>query len=85
MDYRFREIRDEYELKQNDVADKMRISRGAYANIEAETANIKLKDFLTYCNEMNFTMDYVANLDSLNRMLFVKKIDFKIKIFYLKG
>lgn len=76
MDYRFREIRDEYELKQNDVADKIRISRGAYANIEAETANIKLKDFLTYCNEMNFTMDYVANLDSLNRMLFIKKIDF---------
>lgn len=76
MDYRFREIRDEYELKQNDVADKMKISRGAYVNIEAETANIKLKDFLTYCNEMNFTMDYVANLDSLNRMLFIKKIDF---------
>lgn len=76
MDYRFREIRDEYELKQNDIADKMKISRSAYANIEAETANIKLKDFLIYCNELNFTMDYVANLDNLNRMLFIKKIDF---------
>lgn len=76
MDYRFRKIRDEYELKQNDVADKMKISRSAYANIEAETANIKLKDFLIYCNELNFTMDYVANLDNLNRMLFIKKIDF---------
>lgn len=39
----------------------MKIIRDAYANIEVETANIKLKDFLTYCNEMNFTMDYVAN------------------------
>lgn len=76
MDYRFREIRDEYELKQVDIANKMNMSRGAYANIEAETANIKLKDFLTYCNELNFTMDYVANLDTLNRTLFIKKIDF---------
>lgn len=75
MDYRFKEIRDEYELKQIDIANKMNISRGAYANIEAETANIKLKDFLTYCNEMNFTMDYVANLDNINRMLYITKID----------
>lgn len=76
MDYRFREIRDEYELKQVDIANKMNMSRGAYANIEAETANIKLKDFLTYCNELDFTMDYVANLDNLNRTFFIKKIDF---------
>ncbi len=76
MDYRFREIRDEYELKQVDIANKINMSRGAYANIEAETANIKLKDFLTYCNELDFTMDYVANLDNLNRTFFIKKIDF---------
>lgn len=76
MDFKFREIRDEYELKQAEIAEKMNISRGSYANIEAETANIKLKDFLVYCNEMNFTMDYVCNLDNLNRMLFIKKIDF---------
>lgn len=75
MDFKFREIWDEYELKQAEIAEKMNVSRGAYANIEAETANIKLKDFLTYCNEMNFTMDYVSNLDKLNRMLFIKKID----------
>jgi len=31
MDYRFREIRDEYELKQIDIAKKINISRGAYA------------------------------------------------------
>ncbi len=76
MDFKFREIRDEYELKQTEIAEKINISRGAYANIESEIANIKLKDFLVYCNEMNFTMDYVSNLDNLNRMLFIKKIDF---------
>ena len=48
MDFKFREIRDEYELKQAEIAEKMNISRGSYANIEAETANIKLKDFLGF-------------------------------------
>lgn len=76
MDYRFREIRDEYELKQIEIANKMNISRGAYANIEAETANIKLKDFLVYCNALNFTMDYVANLDKQNRISDIQIIDF---------
>lgn len=76
MDYKFREIRDEYELKQVEIANKINISRGAYANIEAETANIKLKDFLVYCNELNFTMDYVANLDNQNRISDIQKIDF---------
>lgn len=76
MDYRFREIRDEYELKQIEIANKMNISRGAYANIEAETANIKLKDFLVYCNALNFTMDYVANLDKQNRISDIQMIDF---------
>ena len=44
MEFKFREIRDELELKQIDIATKINISRGAYANIEAETASIKLKD-----------------------------------------
>lgn len=75
MEFRFREIRDNLELKQLDISEKMNISRGAYANIEAETANIKLKDFLIYCNEMNFTMDYVANLDNQNRITDIQRIE----------
>jgi len=62
MNYKFKKIREDLELKQHQVADKINMSRGAYANIEAETANIKLNDLLTYCNEFNVSMDFVCNL-----------------------
>ena len=77
MNFKFKSIRDELELKQYQVADKINISRGAYANIEAETANIKLNDLLTYCNEFDLSMDYVCNLtNKINRDLNkIKAID----------
>ena len=75
MEYRFKEIREDNDLKQHDVATKINISRGGYANIEAETANIKLKYFLSFCNEMNCTMDYVANLTHNNKTHLITHID----------
>lgn len=65
MEYRFREIRDLLDLKQQEVADRTKISRGTYANIEAEIANAKLKYLLTYCNTFNLSLDYVCNLTIL--------------------
>lgn len=62
MEYKFREIRIDNDLRQIDVADVIEISRGAYANIEAETANIKLKLLVKYCNAFNLNLDYVCNL-----------------------
>ena len=62
MEYKFKEIRTSLELKQREIAEKTKISRGAYANIEAETANVKLKYLLTYCNTFNLSMDYICNL-----------------------
>ena len=62
MNYKFREIREDKELKQHQVADAINKSRGAYANIEAETANIKLNELLTYCNYFGLSMDYVCRL-----------------------
>lgn len=67
MEYRFREIREDNELKQHEVANRISLSRGGYANIESETANIKLKYFLAFCNEFNCTMDYTAKLTNNNK------------------
>lgn len=75
MEYRFREIRDLLDLKQQEVADRTRISRGAYANIEAEIANAKLKYLLTYCNTFNLNLDYVCNLKNINNNYSLWKID----------
>ena len=80
MNYKFREIRDDKELKQHEVADAINKSRGAYANIEAETANIKLNELLTYCNHFGLSMDYVCRLTNKINYDFIniKKIDKKV-------
>jgi len=75
MNFRFREIREELELKQHEVANRIGLSRGGYSNIEAETANIKLKDFLNYCNTFNCTMNYVAKLADVNKSYTLTKIN----------
>ena len=59
MEYRFKEIRDNRELKQQEVASYLKVSRGGYANIESEIANVKLKNLLYYCNQLDLSMDYV--------------------------
>lgn len=67
MQYRFKEIREDNDLKQHEIAKKIEMGRAEYANIESEISNIKLKDFLRFCNEFNCTMDYAANLTSNNK------------------
>lgn len=73
MEYKFKEIRGLLDLKQREIAELTHISRGAYANIEAETANVKLKYLLTYSNTFNLSMDYVCNLKDTNDISSIKK------------
>lgn len=75
MEYRFRDIRVNSDLRQIDVASVISISRGAYANIEAETANIKLRLLLKYCNSFNLNLDYVCDLTTIPTYQNLKKID----------
>lgn len=78
MQYRFKEIREDNDLKQHEIASKIGMGRPEYANIESEISNIKLKDFLTFCNEFNCTMDYAANLTNNNKthlLIPITKID----------
>lgn len=81
MDYRFKEIRDDLELKQHEIAEPTNISRGGYANIESEISNVKLKYLLDYCNEFNFSLDYVCKLTDIpttKSLIKIKKIDKKV-------
>lgn len=81
LDYRFKEIRDELDLKQHEIAEPTDISRGGYANIEAEISNVKLKYLLTYCNQFDFTLDYVCKLTNENITKYItpiRKIDKKV-------
>lgn len=81
LDYRFKEIRDDLELKQHEIAEPTNISRGGYANIESEISNVKLKYLLDYCNEFNFSLDYVCKLTDIpttKSLIKIKKIDKKV-------
>ena len=66
MEYRFKDIREELDLKQQEMADRINIKRSNYANIESEIANIKLNTLLKYCNEFKVTLDYVCRLTDKN-------------------
>ncbi len=81
MDYRFKEIRDDLELKQHQIAEPTNISRGSYANIESEISNVKLKYLLKYCNQFNFSLDYICKLTDIpcsRSIIKIKTIDKKI-------
>lgn len=81
LDYRFKEIRDDLELKQHEIAEPTNISRGGYANIESKISNVKLKYLLDYCNEFNFSLDYVCKLTDIpttKSLIRIKKIDKKV-------
>lgn len=80
MEFRFKDIREKLDLKQIDVASAIGISRGAYANIECEIANIKLKDLVKYSYYFNYSLDYICNLTEINNYNSKKinKIDKKI-------
>ena len=66
MEYRFKDIREELDLKQQEIADRINIKRSNYANIESEISNIKLNTLLKYCNEFKATLDYVCRLTDKN-------------------
>ncbi len=74
MNFRFKDIREDLDLKQKEIAEIIGISRGAYANIECETANIKLKDLFIYSCKFNYSLDYICNLTNINNFN-LKKID----------
>jgi len=76
MEYRLYDIRETIDLKQWEVADKIGMSRGNYANKESEIANITLKDFNNYCNVFEYSMDYVARLTAIPTYRNIKYITF---------
>lgn len=79
---RLKEIREEHNLKQNEVANILNVSRSAYAMWEVEQDVIPLKRLNTFCNEFNVSLDYVLELTNIkNYSNSTKEIDLnKLKI-----
>ena len=74
MEFKFKTIREDLDLKQHEIAHAIGVSRSNYSLIEANKSNIKLKIFINYCEKYNYSMDYVANLTPINDTLNIIKI-----------
>lgn len=52
-------LREEHDLKQIDLAYKLNIDRSQYGHYEREYATIPIKHLNTLCNYFNVSMDYI--------------------------
>lgn len=78
MEFRFTDIRENYDLTKTDVAKRIGTGKRNYTYIESETANIKLALLNDYCNQFGYSMDYVAKLTdkfSYSDIIKIKEID----------
>lgn len=78
MNFRFKDIREDQDLNQYQVAEKLHISRSSYSNIEVEKDNIKLSTYNDFCYLFSCSMDYAAHLTNkrqYNDLIKVQTLD----------
>lgn len=59
---RLKEIREEHELNQFEVADMLGVTRGSYSMWELERDTIPLKRLNLFCNIFHVSLDYTLGL-----------------------
>lgn len=62
---RLKDIREEHNLKQFEVANLLKVSRSVYGMWEVEQDTIPLKRLNDFCNEFNVSFDYVLELTQI--------------------
>ncbi len=77
---RIEDLRDEFEIKQRELADYLGISRSLLGRYENEYAIIPIKHLNSIANYFNVSLDYIFNFtDKRNYINFKKDID-KIEV-----
>lgn len=77
--YRLRNVRENHNLTQKEVADKLNISRPNYTRWETKEKIIPLRKLNDYCNLFSVSMDYIAGISNDNiKMNYNKEIDLKV-------
>ena len=64
---RIKNIREEKDLKQKDMANIIGIKRSTYASYETCRDTIPLKHLNTLCNYFNISLDYALGLTDIKR------------------
>lgn len=56
---RIRALREDNDLTQKYIANKLNKSQQGYAHIENEQARLSIEDLITLCKEYNISADYI--------------------------
>lgn len=76
INFRLKDIREDNDLKQIEVANKLNVTKSTYANWEAETVNIPLAKLNEFFNQFKISMDYVSMLTNIKS----KDIDYSLDL-----
>ena len=76
---RMKEIREDAELKQKDVAQIMNVTKGSYSMWECGADTIPLRRLNDFCNHFDVSIDYVTGLTDRKKYI-NQKPDIKIKL-----
>lgn len=76
FDQKLRDLREDNDLLQKDIAITIGISRRTYSSWETGNKIIPLKHLNTLCNYYDVSMDYVMGLSKDKKKYNIKKIDF---------
>ena len=64
---KLKDLRDLYELTQEDVAKVLKIARSTYKQYEQQYDTIPIKHLNTLCNHFKISIDYIFDLTSIKR------------------
>lgn len=77
--YRLRNVRENNNLTQKEVADKLNISRPNYTRWETKEKIIPLRKLNAFCNLFNVSMDYIVGLSNSNsKISYDKELDLDV-------
>lgn len=76
---RMKEIREEAGLKQKEVAEMMKVTKGSYSMWECGADTIPLRRLNEFCNFFNVSIDYVVGFSNKKKYANAKP-DIKLKI-----
>ncbi|MBP3921029.1 MAG: helix-turn-helix transcriptional regulator [Bacilli bacterium] len=63
---RLKDIREDYDLTQKDMADILKTTQSNYSRWETGTEIIPLKKLIEFCNFFDVSMDYVVGIAKVN-------------------
>ncbi len=72
---KLKELREEKELNQKDIAKYLKIDRTVYTKWETQDKIIPLPRLRALCNYFHVSMDYIFNLNSENNYHYIKELD----------